>query len=203
MRLPVNVRRFRSHGSPRRKLPLVATTNLRIAQIAENADFESVQAFRPGEWSRVEAFRPRVVAGPAPSLRELAERVELNVIDLSSVDHAVFVLTGCGDAPLQDVLRVVLWQTFGVPVYELFVAGRGLVAASECETHEGWHVSPGAAFSIVSGELIFDGFGRKSVRTGLTGWIEQTPCACGREGARLLDVEQHETHPARRLAATA
>jgi hypothetical protein len=203
MRLPVNVRRFRSQGSHRRKLPLVSTTNVRVAQIAESSDFESVQAFRPGEWSRVEAYRPRVIAGAAANLQELAERVELHVVDLSSVDHAIFVLTRCGDVPLQDVLRVVLWQTFGVPVYELFVAGRGLVAASECETHEGWHVEPGAAFSTVNGELVCDGFGNKALRTGLRGWIETTPCACGREGARLLNIEQHEARPAQRLAATA
>lgn len=203
MRLPVNVRRFRSQGSSRRKLPLLSTTNLRVAQIADGADFESVQAFRPGEWSRMEAFRPRVIAGSAAHLQELAERVELNVVDLSSVDHAIFVLTGCGDAPLEDVLRVVLWQTFGVPVYELFLAGRGLVAASECETHEGWHVEPGAAFSSVNGELVLDQFGTKAIRTGLSGYIDQTPCACGREGARLLHIKQWDARPAQRLAATA
>ena len=202
MRLPVNVRRFRSQG-PRRQLPLFATANLRIAQLGKRADFDSVRVFRPGEWSSIEAYRPRILVGTAADLQELAERVELNVIELSSVDHAIFVLTGCGDEPLRDVLRVVLWQTFGVPVYELFMAPGGSLAASECETHEGWHVEPGATFSLLNDELVLDGFGRKRVRTGLSAFIEHEPCACGREGTRLMNVERRVAQPAHRLAATA
>lgn len=203
MRLPVNVRRFRSQGTTRRKLPLCNAANLRIAQIGKRPDFDSVRAFRPGEWTNIEAYRPRVLTGTAADLHELAERVELNVIELSSVDHAIFVLTNCGDEPLGDVLRVVLWQTFGVPVYELFLAADGVVAASECETHDGWHVEAGAVFSLANDELILDGFGRKRVRTGLTGTIEHTPCDCGRAGVRLMNIQRCAAQPVRRLAATA
>jgi hypothetical protein len=202
MRLPVNVRRFRAQG-PRRKLPLCSAAKLRIAQIGTRADFDSVRLFRPGEWSEIEAFRPRVLAGSAAGLLELAERVDLRVIELSSVDHAIFVLTTCGGEPLSDVLRVVLWQTFGVPVYELFIAGPGLVAASECEAHEGWHVEPGLAFSLLNEELVLDGFARKRLATGLTATIVHQPCPCGRPGDRLLNVERCADRPARRLAATA
>jgi len=203
MRLPVNVRRFRSQGTTRRKLPLCNDANLRIAQLGKRADFDGVRAFRPGEWSSIEAYRPRVLAGTAADLHELAERVELNVIELSSVDHAIFVLTGCGDEPLGDVLRVVLWQTFGVPVYELFLAASGVLAASECETHEGWHIEPGATFALSNRELVFDGFGRKRVRTGLSASIDHSPCACGRTGKRLMNIERSAAEPVRRLAATA
>jgi len=203
MRLPVNVRRFRSQGTTRRKLPLFATANLRIAQIGTRADFDSVRVFRPGEWNSIEAFRPRVLTGTAANLQELAERVELKVIELSSVDHAIFVLTRCGDEPLSDVRRVVLWQTFGVPVYEVFLTPSGALAASECETHEGWHIEPDATFSLVNGELLVDGFGRKSVHTGLSAFLEHEPCACGRAGARLMNVERYLAQPPQRLAATA
>jgi hypothetical protein len=203
MRLPVNVRRFRSQGTTRRKLPLLANANLRVAQLGKRADFDSVRVFRPGEWSSIEAYRPRVLTGTAADLQELAERVDLNVLELSSVDHAIFVLTGCGDEPLGDVLRVVLWQTFGVPVYELFLAPGGILAASECETHEGWHVEPGATFSLLNEELMLDGFGRKRVRTGLSAFIEHTPCACGREGTRLMNIGRCAARPAHHLAATA
>jgi hypothetical protein len=201
MRLPVNVRRFRAQG-PRRKLPLCSAAKLRLVQIGTRADFDSVRLFRPGEWSEIEAFRPHVLTGSAADLHELAERVDLRVIELSSVDHAVFVLTACGDEPLRDVLRVVLWQTFGVPVYELFLAGPGLVAASECEAHEGWHVEPGLTFTQLNQELVLDGFGRKKLGTGLTATIVQQPCPCGRPGDRLLNVERC-AGAARRLAATA
>jgi hypothetical protein len=203
MRLPVNVRRFRSQGTGRRKLPFFSPANLRIAQLGKRADFDSVRVFRAGEWTRIEAYRPRVLAGTAADLQALAERVELKVIELSSVDHAVFVLTSCGAEPLDDVLRVVLWQTLGVPVYELFLSPSGALAATECEAHEGWHIEPGAHFSLVNKELVLDGLGGKRVRTGLSAWIEHEPCACGREGARLLNVERRAAETVHRLAATA
>lgn len=203
MRLPMNIRRFRSQGTIRRNLPLSTGAKLRMAQIGTRADFDSVRLFRPGEWSEIEAYRPRVLTGSAADLHELAERVELRTIELSCVDHAIFVLTGCDDEPLGDVLRVVLWQTFGVPVYELFIALPGVVAAWECEVHEGWHVQPGAVFSLVNRELVFDGFGRKHMGTGLSGVIEQESCACGRQGDRLINVKRRAARPERRLAAIA
>jgi phenylacetate-coenzyme A ligase PaaK-like adenylate-forming protein len=203
MGLSVNIRRFRSQGAFRRKLPRFTVANLRIVQIGSRAYFEGVKVFQPGEWRDIEAYRPRVIAGTAAHLQELAERVELGVIELASVDHAIFVLTGCGDEPVRDVLRVVLWQTFGVPVYELFLGSGGVLAASECETHEGWHVEPGAAFSLLGGELVFDGFGQKRMRTGLSGTIEIEPCACGRAGMRLMNVERCGGQAPRAFAATA
>lgn len=203
MRFPVNVRRFRAQGPTRRKLPLCSSEKLRIAQIGMRADFDSVRAFRPGEWSDLEEYRPRVLTGSAADLHELAERADLRVIELSSVDHAIFVLTACGDEPLNDVLRVVLWQTFGVPVYELFLGAPGVVAAFECEAHEGWHAAPGLVFSLLNGELVVDGVGRRPLGTGLTATIVQQACACGRPGDRLTNVERYASRPARRLAATA
>lgn len=200
MRLPVSISHFGSQGLTRRKLPL-AIPNLRVAQIAKTASFDSVKAFRHGEWGALEHYRPRVLAGNAADLREAAQRVSAGAIELSSVDHAIFVVTDCGAAPLTDVSRVVLWQAFGVPVYELFV-GKGGILAAECETHDGWHVEPGASFWVAHGELLLDGFGAKGTRTGLSGSIETTTCPCGRQGLRLMNIALH-AEPAQRLAATA
>lgn len=196
----MNVSRFGSQGLTRRKLPL-AVPNLRVAQIARTASFDSVKAFRRGDWGALEHHRPRALVGNAGDLREVAQRVAAGAIDLSSVDHATFVLTDFGATPLTDVLRVVLWQAFGVPVYELFY-GKGGILASECETHDGWHVEPGASFWLAHGELRVDGFGAKGMRTGLSGSIETTVCPCGRQGLRLMNIGLH-SEPAQRLAATA
>src|SRR5579863_2355476 len=151
MRMPVNVRRLRAPGLVRRKLPLAITANLRVAQIGAAARFDSVKDFQPDQWIQLENYRPWVLVASAADLQDVVERVQAGLIELSSVDHAVFVLTACGDAPLTDLLRVVLWQTFGVPVYELFVPRGGILAASECETHDGWHAQPGATFSVSNG----------------------------------------------------
>lgn len=197
----MNVRRFSAPGLGRRKLPLSSAANLRAAQIAKAASFDGVKPFPREEWITLETYRPRVLVGDTAHLHELAQRVEANVLDLSSVDHAIFALTHCGGEPLNDVLRVVLWQAFGVPVYELFM-GRSGVLACECEAHDGWHVEPGLNFRVSNGELLVDGFGAKPMPTGLSGSIETAICPCGREGPRLTGVETCAAGP-QRLAATA
>jgi|GEM_PF-1488605 len=191
IQLRANVRRFRPQSLGRRKLPFPATPGLRIAQITAAASlFDLAGAFPPERWEELESYRPHVLLGAPADLEQLVERTRSLALDLSSVDHAIFVLTKCGNKPATDVLRVVLWQAFGVPVYELLVRGESLVLASECEAHEGWHVENGAAFSVIDGELVLNAARRNGVRTGLTGFIETEPCPCGRAGLRLMDVEQ-------------
>lgn len=203
MRLSMDVRRLRPQSATRRRLPFPAASNLRVAQVAGASFFSGVETFWAQRWDELESFRPQVLAGPASDLQRLAERVQLHTIDLRDVDRAIFVLTECGDKPLTDVLRVVLWQTFGVPVYELFM-GEGLLLASECEIHEGWHVEPPAAFSVVSNELVIDTPGRYRLRTGLIGHLEEELCPCGRPGLRVTHLRSSSSPNSRRqLAATA
>jgi hypothetical protein len=202
MRIPVNIKRLRVQGFNRRRLPLPAAADLRIAQIGSSAWFEGVKAFPRGAWKDIEAFRPRIMAGSASDLQELAHQTQLRSIELWSVDHAVFVLTSCGDPPLTDVARVVLWQSFGVPVYELLIGPRGTLLASECEAQDGWHVEPGAIFSRRNDELVLEAPGRGRVRTGITGHLDLERCACGREGTRLVGIAPLSS-ATRQLAATA
>ena len=149
--------------------------------------FEEVQPFSCDRFDDLERFRPRVLVGSAADVRRMAELAERQIIDLASVDHAVFVLTQCGDQPLSDVCRVVLWQTFGVPVYELYVGAQGAVLAFECEAHESWHVEAGAKFTMMDGELVVEA-GGVTAPTGLTADLEDEICACGRAGVRLTNV---------------
>jgi hypothetical protein len=203
MRIPVNIRRFRVQGLTRRRLPLPTATNLRIAHIGGATWFDGVRVFPSGAWKDIEAYRPRVMVGSASDLQEIAHLTRLGSVELSSVDHAVLVLTSLGDQPLTDVARVVLWQSFGVPVYELLISPRGSLLASECEAHDGLHVEPGAAFSQMGDELVLEASGRRRVRTGLSGRLESEVCACGREGIRLLDIEPYSSRVLQQLAATA
>lgn len=175
---------------------------MRVAQVSPAAgDFDSVSSFSRDRWDELEAFRPAVLVGAAADLRSLAELTRRHILNLPSVDHAVFVLTECGDQPVNDISRVVLWQAFGVPVYELFVGPGGMLLASECEAHEGWHVEPRAAFSLVKGELVLNAPGLSGAPTGLTASIDLELCPCGRSGMRLTNIEA--LAPARELAATA
>jgi|SRR5690349_11600239 len=202
-RFASNIKRFRPQNRSRRQLPLPPASNVRVAQVSALAtSFDSGESFYRNRWNELETFRPGVLVGSAADLRGLAELAQRHILDLTSVDHAIFVLTVCGEQPVNDVLRVVLWQAFGVPVYEHFVA-QGRLVASECQAFEGWHIEPCSAFSVIDGELILHTPEATSVPTGLTGRIDTEPCACGRASLRVRDIEALTPIDDRALAATA
>jgi hypothetical protein len=203
-RFASSIKRFRPQNRSCRQLPLPAASNVRVAQVsALSTSFDSVESFCRDRWDELETFRPAVLVGSTADLRGLAELVQRQVLDLTSVDHVIFVLTVCGEQPVSDVLRVVLWQAFGVPVYELFVGAEGRLFASECEAHEGWHIEPCVTFSITDGELILHAPEAIGVATGLTGHIDAEPCPCGRASLRVRDIEALTPIDDRALAATA
>ena len=188
MRVPVTIMRLGRPYARLPRLPFPGASRLRAAQITATSSFDRVSAFPSERWPELQLFRPQVLVGPAADLLNLATDVETGAVDLASVDHAIFVLTGCGDEPLSDVSRVVLWQTFGVPVYELFVASKGKVLASECEAHDGWHVEPDVKFFVKNDELHVHAPRQNITSTGLIGHIETSACACGREGGRVMEI---------------
>jgi hypothetical protein len=134
----------------------------------------------------------------------LAARVQEGSLDLGSVDHAIFTTAECGGSMLSDSTRVVLWQAFGVPVYELLMSAQGALLASECEAHEGWHVQPNARFAAINDEIVLLTGGKSATPTGLTGRLEASRCPCGRAGVRVLCAEHDSSLSAiRTIAATA
>ena len=205
LRLLANVRKFHPKNRSRRKLPLPLAWNLRVAKVGTAViAFDSTEAFTLDDAGELEQYRPRVLVGSAADLRRLAERIKSGKLSLPTVDHAIFVITQCGKKPLTDFVRVLLWQAFGVPLYELLISPEGTLLASECEAHEGWHVEPGAAFSVNHRKLLVDFADRKRLATGISGYIETEPCPCGRAGMRLLPLEAKiEAAPRQAFAAIA
>jgi hypothetical protein len=204
MRVPASIRRFSRKSTQRHTLPFPASPSLRAAQVTATTFFDGVQPFPHERWAELETYRPSVLAGPAEDLTRLVERVRRGTVDVKSVNRAVFVLTKCGDRPVSDGLRLVLWQTFAVPVYELLVSTGGMLLACECEVQEGWHAQPYAKFSVSHGEVLVDAPHNKRLPTGLFGYIESAVCACGRPGMRVMHTEAQGSNEVRReLAATA
>jgi phenylacetate-coenzyme A ligase PaaK-like adenylate-forming protein len=162
-----------------------------------------VEYFPSDRWPELEEFRPQVLAGSTGELQKLAQCVQSRAFDLSSVDHAIFAITVCGEEALSDRTRVVLWQAFGVPVYELLVSANGTLLGSECEAHDGWHVEPNVRFAIIDGKIAYVASGRTGEPTGLAGRLESGRCACGRLGVRILDVKPVIAQAKRKLAAIA
>ncbi len=194
----------RTRRAERNRPPFGLRPDVRVAQLSGTPVFDKVVAFARDEWQALESFQPGLLIGHAADLKQLAESVRAGFIDLASVDYAVFVLTACGEPPVDDILRVLLWQSFGVPVYELLVTEDKELLAADCEAQEGWHVQPGVDAMLLDNELVLRTAAGKVSHTGQTAEIAAEACQCGRKTPRILKVERLR-RPAeiRRFAAIA
>ena len=172
------------------KFPFPLDPRIRLAKLTDPVpQFGTLDPFYPESTIHLEGYRPNMIVGDSSDLITLAEQVGLGTVDLACIDHAIIALTRCGEAPLNDVARVVLWQTFGVPVFEIFISFDLSIIAYECELHEGWHLAPQVVLNNFDGELMLDAPGILGMRTALNGSLTGDKCPCGREGARLLHIE--------------
>ncbi|HEX4230447.1 MAG TPA: hypothetical protein VHZ07_17360 [Bryobacteraceae bacterium] len=197
---------IRSFGSPARKSRAshLSVSRLRAAQISAGKLFDRVECFPPDRWCEIESFRPRILVGHGSELGSFAEHVKRCGIEFPSLDQAIFVVTQYPYNPLSEAVRLVLWRTFGVPIYEVYLAPDGTPLCYECEAHEGWHAQVGINMSVQYDELVLHAE-RRSLHTGLAAEILQNPCACGRPGARVVNVRERleRRRWKHRLAATA
>lgn len=176
------------------------TSEMTHAQIGSRPSLPDVPWFPPYAWRGLEKFRPRVIAGPRPSLRKLCRHVRAGNLDYSFLDTAVYCLTHVGERPLTNDFRDELWDVFGLPLFELFVGGDGQVLARECEAHDGWHVNESAAeFTKLAGEphLVMTRKGARGRRfeamgVGFSGDVTAEPCHCGLENPRLINLPTEE-----------
>ena len=194
---------FRSAPRPCLQLPLALPPHIKAAQVSALPQFESVQPFRRERWQELAAFEPNVLVGYGFDLQRLAEKVRSQRMSLPSLNRTIFALTDCGANPISDPLREILWRTFGVPVYELIVAPGCALLAAECEAHDGYHLRDGAEAYLVGRELVCDAPPLTALRTGFTGDIETSPCACGADSARLKNLTPHLPRPHEQWVAAA
>ncbi len=196
--------KVRGGKSPAISLPFPVSSTLRLAQLSPGPKFENIQPVVLKRWSDVQAFGPNVVVGTLGELQRLIDYLAARSIDASSIDRALLVLTRFGSKPLNDVARVALWQAFGVPIFELYLGLDDTLLASECEAHEGWHLTSGiGSITPDTGELVLDGAGNCGLRTGLRASLDETTCPCGLTSPRVLDVEPMRRLDTRYLAVTA
>jgi hypothetical protein len=205
MQINLAIRRF-SLPMDRGRRSRSAAPHLRTAQLSSGKIFAGVECFPPERWRELDAFRPRILVGSSGELQSFAAHVERCGIDFASVDRAIFVTTRYPEPPMTDVLRVVLWQTFGVPIYEVYLAPDSTPLCYECEAHDGLHPYDGTKISMLNGQLVMQAR-RRTLQTGLVADLLTTPCACGRPGARIVNmrerIERRRRDHHHRLAATA
>jgi len=190
-KVQANMKRFRGRKNPPIPLPFPVSPALRLAQLSSGPKFAGVQPFRLKRVQDLRTFAPNVVVGTANELRRFAEQAASGSLDTSSIDRALVVATHYGTEPLTDLVRVTLWQAFGVPIFELYLGLDNGLLCAECEAHEGWHLAPGVGCTLLDGgEMILSGGGNNGLRTGFTASLDPDPCPCGRSSPRLLDIEQ-------------
>lgn len=118
----------------------------------------------PHGWSvDAAAFAPAAVAGTLEQLSALSRA------GISSLTHAVIILSRPEQQRMTDADRESLWWAFRVPVFEQVIGKSGKLLAAECEAHDGLHV--GSPDLSLHGESLDDSLcpcGRKTARIGVT-----------------------------------
>ena len=104
------------------------------------------------------------VAGTVEQLRQAAVRG-------ITVSRGVVVFTYEDGACLRDEERDYLWERFGVPVFEQYLSRTNELLASECDAHDGLHLTAGAG-----------------ARAGFT--IDEGRCPCGDPRPRYIQLSE-------------
>lgn len=207
MQSPLETRRARKEegGISRRKVPLAGAAGLRVIQLsARPLLFEGAQYCSFHQAGVLPSLKPQVLLGSSQELESLAKQVNAGQIELTCLDRAIFVVTACRDVPLKECSRLLLWRTFGVPIYEMLLSSDGALIATECDAHEGWHIAESVSFTSADGQLWFQVRRAPPQGTGLTGEIATVLCPCGLAGKRILNASMDYRDPVRHhLAHTA
>ncbi len=141
----------------------------RIAILAKGfAPARYIREFAASDLPAIEQWAPEAIVAPLDAALSLADRKLRSLADLSSIRVAVVVLTENGrENPAKDY-RELLWQAFGVPIFEQLRDSKGTVIARECEAHDGLHVDPVVRVTSENSEELVN-----------------EPCECGAETPRL------------------
>ncbi len=157
----------------------------RIAVLSDSFQLpKGAKSFLPDDHAGIIVFQPQALVGPADVL--------LTFKDLSP-EFAVVVLSNIEDGGLSPRVRNLLWERFGVPVFEWLQTPAGLVIARECEAHDGLHVdSEVASLALHNRELMLTLHMRGKMGsckpTGLTGELVTAHCECELETMRVRDL---------------
>ncbi len=116
----------------------------------------------------MEHWAPEAIVAPLETALSLADRKTRMLADLSSLRIALVILTETGGERLAYDYRELLWQAFGVPIFEQLRDREGAVIARECEVHDGLHVDPAARLD-------------DQIRSSMI----HEPCECGADTPRV------------------
>lgn len=125
----------------------------------------NAKEFPAASLDAIRAYRPDAFVAPLNIALMLAGEKLGGRFDLPSLEIAIAVVTRTDDAPLAGHHRELLWQAFGVPIFEMLASADGRVIARECEVHDGLHIDVAAPRD--------------------EGEVTAEPCDCGAQSPRL------------------
>jgi hypothetical protein len=198
----VRIRWHSAAKQPYCPLPFPARPDSRVAQVGDFPILQGLPWFYVEWCEALIKLRPTIVIGHHNALRRLSELVTRQKIDFP-VDGALFSLTRVGERPLLDTMREQLWQAFGVPVFEMYVTGNGIILASECEAHNGWHVNPQTACisklvgepHVVLNRIGDSGKAFQALGMGFAADVTTDLCECGQATPRVVNLPTCDTQP--------
>jgi hypothetical protein len=128
----------------------------------------NVRQFTFFDLEAMQQWDPEAIVAPLKAALSLADQKLRELVTLPGLRVALVVLTDLWGENLADDYRELLWQAFGVPVFEQLRNHAGNVIARECEVHDGMHVDPAAHLT-------------REIKAGLV----PGECDCGAETPRL------------------
>lgn len=153
------------------------------------------------KWQRLHLSRTRLLAAPAPILRQVVACVEARLMALPKLSDAIVVLNSVEHGLLHPGEKEMLWNTFGVPVYSQWIGLEGETLAWECPAHQGLHWNQGAMdLEFADGQFLVSSFLAKQkvtkrLETGWTGEIDTRCCACGEAAPRIRYLRNQGVAP--------
>jgi hypothetical protein len=145
------------------------------------------------DWLEIERFQPETIAAPWSVFRQILDQHPIR--RLPTLRRPLLVFSELSSGLLEPADRDVLWQAFGLPLFEQWRGWDGELLASECEAHEGLHVHiDQCSFDSEQGLLLVSSFAGLLAEThhfptGYSGRMLSSRCPCGSPLPRLVDLK--------------
>ena len=183
--MPVEIKLDRLRRSRHSTVPVPISARTRVASLSQfNIGAGERRSFHREHWQELEKFGPNIIIGSFSQLEEIVSLSDEGTIDLESLDIGLLVTSEFGAETLRDVDRVILWQAFGIPVYEMIVSPDRRLIACECEAREGWHLESG--IGLVNSQGVLTLTERKRKPLCMVAAMETGACPCGRKEPRII-----------------
>lgn len=129
-------------GGPALEYPLAPVPRVAVLglEVRRETGVHSLPVWTVPQLSRL---RPMALAGSWGDLAAVARLMRAGQLQLPELNYPLVVFTTAGTPPLSGERHALLWEWFGLPVFEQIRTPAGRLLATECESREGFHLAAG------------------------------------------------------------